>query len=118
MMLATIDVNWASLAPMLSLFIFAALGVIVSLFQEDGRFTALLSFIGVSFSALFNLNLFATGRSSEAYVSSFGLRYLADQPALAFNFVILIGLTLTLLISYDYLERTGLDQPEYSHCSC
>ncbi len=108
-----LDLNWLAFAPVLSLFLIAATTLLIALFQDDGRVVASFSFIGVALAAIFNLDLFASGRVTGAYASSFGLRFLADEPAVAFNFVILIGLTLAMLMSYDYLERTGLDQPEY-----
>lgn len=108
-MTIAVDVNWGVLAPALMLLLAASAGLFAALFQPEGRVAALTGILGVIFAALFNLRLFNGGGEG----SSFGLRYLADIPALGFNFVILIGLTLAILISYDYLERTGLDQPEY-----
>ena len=108
-----LDLNWLAFAPVLSLFLVAATTLLIALFQDDGRVVAGFSFVGIALAAIFNLDLFAAGRVTGVYVTSFGLRFLADTPALAFNFVILIGLTLAMLMSYDYLERTGLDQPEY-----
>ena len=111
--MALLDLNWNALSPMLALFGMAAACILIALFQEDGRVTALFGFIGIATAAMLNFNLFATGQVTGEYVSSFGLRYIADQPALALNFVILIGLTLAMFVSYDYLERTDLDHPEY-----
>ena len=108
-----LDLNWLALSPVLCLFLMAATTLLIGLFQDDGRVTASFAFIGVVLAAIFNLNLFASGQATGLYVSSFGLRFLADGPAVAFNFVILIGLTLAMLMSYDYLKRTGLDQSEY-----
>jgi NADH-quinone oxidoreductase subunit N len=105
-------VNWAVLLPPLSLLMVAALGVIFALSQRDSRLTAGVSLLGIVTAAIFNLTLFMNDRLGDLQ-TGFGLRYLADQPALAINFVILIGTTLALLMSYDYLERTGLDHPEY-----
>lgn len=112
-MFAVVDVNWAAFAPVLVLLVTAAGSLLAALFQDDGRSTAAFALIGVVLAAMFNLNSFASGVVTGEYGSSFGLRYLADEPALAFNFVILLGTLLAILISYDYLERTGLDQPEY-----
>ncbi len=108
-----IDLNVAAFAPALVLLIVAAMGTIWSLFEEEGRFMAMLALIGVVMSALFNLQLLLEGNASGEYLSSFGFKYLADAPALGFNFVILIGTALAVLIAYDYLERTELDHPEY-----
>ena len=111
--MALLDLNWNALSPMLALFAMASACILIALFQEDGRTTAVFGFIGIGVAALLNFNLFATGQVTGEYSSSFGLRFIADQPALAFNFVILIGLTLAMFVSYDYLERTDLDHPEY-----
>lgn len=103
------DINWLVFSPALVLLLTASVAIFVALFQNSGRVTALVGFAGVVLAAAFNVRLFNLDES----ISSFGLRYLADLPAVGFNFVILIGLALAMLISYDYLERTGLDQPEY-----
>ena len=108
----TLDLNWAVLLPPLSLLLTASLTLLFALFQRDGRMTAGLALLGLATSAMFNLVLFMNSRLGELQ-TAFGLRYLADHPALAFNFVILIGTTLAVIMSYDYLERSGLDHPEY-----
>lgn len=112
-MLGMIDLNFAPLAPALVLFSVAALGIIWSLFEENSKFMAMLGFIGITMSGLFNLQLMLAGRDTGVYQTSFGLQYIADAPALGFNFVILIGTALALLISYDYLKRADLEHPEY-----
>ncbi len=112
-MFAVTDVNWAALAPALTLLFSAAFILIAALYQEGSRSGALFALIGVGLAAVFNLNSYASGELTGAYGSSFGLSFLADEAALAFNFVILLGTLLAILISYDYLERTGLEHPEY-----
>ena len=112
-MLGMIDLNFAPLALALVLFSVAALGIIWSLFEENSKFMAMLGFIGITMSGLFNLQLILAGRDTGVYQTSFGLQYIADAPALGFNFVILIGTALALLISYDYLKRADLEHPEY-----
>lgn len=107
-----VDIDWLTLAPPLSLLITASIGVIYALFVKGSRSVALLSMTGVGVSGLFNALLFTESRTG-ALQSSFALRYLADQPALAFNFIILVGTALAILVSYDYLQRAGLEQPEY-----
>ena len=103
------DINWLVFSPALVLLLTASVAIFVALFQQNGRLTAMVGFAGIVLAAAFNVRLF----NLDEPISSFGLRYLADLPAVGFNFVILIGLCLAMLISYDYLERTGLDQPEY-----
>jgi NADH-quinone oxidoreductase subunit N len=106
------DVQWAVLAPLIALFVTAAFGVLFALIQTDSRATALVSLIGIATAAVFNLNLFMDAQAGTVS-SAFGLRYLGDTAALGFNFVILLGTALAVLVSYDYVRRTHLEQPEY-----
>ena len=106
------DIGWAPLWPPLLLLITASVGLLFALFRPGGRSVALLSLLGLAGALVVNLILFQQGRSGEV-ATGFGLRYLADLPATGFNFVILLGTALAILLSYDYLERTGLDHPEY-----
>ncbi|MEJ2288966.1 MAG: NADH-quinone oxidoreductase subunit N, partial [Deinococcales bacterium] len=107
-----IDLHWANFAPELALLITAAITTLFALFQRDGRSSAWLALVGAVVAGALNVNLFVLHRTSGPG-SSFGLRFLADTPGLAFNFVILLGTALAVLISYDYLRRSDLDQPEY-----
>lgn len=105
------DINWLALSPILALFIFACVTVLYAVFQpEDDRGTAGIALVAVVFAAIINLHVFGQG---DYTLSSFGLRFFADQPALSFNFVILLGTFLAILMSYDYLQRTELNHPEY-----
>ncbi len=107
-----IDIHWANLAPELTLLMTAALTTLFALYQRDGRTTAWLSMFGAAVAAGLNANLFAMHHTGVA-ASSFGTRFMADTPALALNFVILLGTVLAILVSYDYLQRSDLDHPEY-----
>ena len=110
----TIDINWIAFAPALTMLVFACVAILFAVFQpEEGKATALIALVGIGFAFILNLNEFLQGWRLGVYHSSFGGRFIADAPALAFNFVILIGAFLAILIAYDYLERTGLDHPEY-----
>jgi NADH-quinone oxidoreductase subunit N len=108
-----LDIQWLALTPPLTLLLTAALGLLFALYQREGRPVALLSLVGVASAGVFNLVLFQNERVGSAVGAGFGLNYLADLPATAFGFVILLGTALAVLISYDYLQRTGLDHPEY-----
>lgn len=108
----TLDFQWLAIAPPLILLLTACFGLMFALYLKDGRATGILSLVGIASAGLLNLVLFQNERF-EVGTAGFGLHYLADMPALAFNFVILVGTALAVLISYDYLERTGLDHPEY-----
>ncbi|HEX7021996.1 MAG TPA: NADH-quinone oxidoreductase subunit N, partial [Trueperaceae bacterium] len=97
------------LAPVLTLLVTAAVGLLVALGQQSGKAVALLCLAGLVVSALFTVRLFAGGGAEN----SFGLRYLADTPSLAFDLVILLGTALAILTSYDYLGRAELAHTEY-----
>jgi len=107
-----IDFHWVNFGPVLALLITAAITTLFALFQRGGRSTAWLAMIGVAVAAALNVNLFMLHRAGAAG-SSFGLRFLADTPALSLDFVILLGTVLAILVSYDYLQRSDLDHPEY-----
>ncbi len=106
-----IDINWVVFAPALSLIIAASVSLLITVFKKNTKLSAIISLIAVAVAAAFNLQLFLN--RAEGVQSSFGLEYLADTPALGFNFVILIATAFAILISYDYLEKRNLDQIEY-----
>jgi NADH-quinone oxidoreductase subunit N len=108
-----LDFQWLALIPPLTLLLTASLGLLFALYQRDGRAVALLSLVGVVSAAVFNLALFQNERTGAGETAAFGPHYLADLPATAFGFVILLGTALAVLISHDYLRRSGLDHPEY-----
>ncbi len=105
-----LDVRWEQLAPALTLFFTAVAALAFALFQKNSRQTAAIALLGLITAFLFTLSAFLGGGSE---VGSFGMRYLADTPALAFTFLVLIGTAMAVLVSYDHLERAGLDHPEY-----
>lgn len=105
-------INWLAFAPALTLLITASVTLLVALFLKSSKPVAALSLVGLGVAAAFNLPLFAQSRSGEA-ISSFGLRYLADLPGTALTFVILLGTALAIVLSWDYLQRSGLEHPEY-----
>ena len=105
-----IDINWAVFAPALSLIIAASASLLITVFNKNTKLSAIISFIAVLVAAAFNMQLFVNKSVSH---SSFALEYLADTPALGFNFVILIATALAILISYDYIVNRNIDQIEY-----
>ena len=107
-----IDINWLAFSPPLVLLFTASLALMFALYERDSRPVALVSLIGLALAAIFNIQLFITDGLGETH-ASFGLSFLADRPALAFNFIILIGTALAIGVSYDYLRRTELEHPEY-----
>ncbi len=107
-----LDIHWGLFAPELALLVTAAVVTLYSLFQRDGRQSAGIALVGVITALVFNVNQFLSAYHEPA-LSSFGFRFLGDVPALALNFVVLLGTALAILVSFDYLERAGLDHPEY-----
>jgi NADH-quinone oxidoreductase subunit N len=107
-----LDLNWLVLAPALTLLIAASVALIVALYVRSSQIPALLSFAGLGVATAFTLRLFAQAQEGAA-LSAFGLRYVADVPALAVTLIILLATALSILLSYNYLRRTGLEHPEY-----
>ena len=112
MSVVDLDISWAALSPLIALFVTAGFCVLFALLQDDSRPTALVSLVGIVAAATFNLNLLMESRLGTEY-SAFGMKYIADIPALGFNFIVLLGTALAVLVSYDYLRRTDLEHPEY-----
>lgn len=109
---AAVDVNWLVVSPALTLLITAAIALLYGLGERDSRAGAGISLVGLAFAGILNLTI--TLNDVPGGLSGFNGRYLADGMATAFNFVILAGLLLAILISWNYLRRSGdLEQPEY-----
>ena len=104
------DINWLAFSPALVLLVTAALSLLYGLADRDSRGGAGIALVGAAFAGILN---FVLARSGQEGLSSFGGRWLADQLATGFNFVILAGLVLAVLIAWNYLRRSGLEQPEY-----
>lgn len=107
---APIDIHMSQLAPAITLLGTVVVTLILALWQKDSRQTAATALLGLGMAFFFNLSAFLGEREA---LGSFGLRYLADTPALAFNFVLLVGAALAVLVAWDQLPRMHLDHPEY-----
>src|SRR5690606_5311787 len=105
-----VDVHWGQLAPAVTLLATAVVTLLLALWQTDSRQAASTALLGIGTAFVFNLSAFLGEREA---LGSFGLRFLADTPALAFTFVLLLGAALAVLVSYDQLPRMRLDHPEY-----
>ena len=105
-----LDIHIGQLTPAITLLVTAFATLLFALWQKDSRQTAAIALLGVVTAFAFNLSLFL---GDGEPTSSFALRFIADTPALAFNFLILIGTALAILVSYDQLRRMELDHPEY-----
>src|SRR5690606_18648173 len=97
-------------APAITLLCTVVVTLLPALWQKDSRQTAATALLGIGTALLFNLSAFLGERDA---LGSFGLRYLADTPALASNFVLLLGAALAVLVSWDQLPRMRLEHPEY-----
>ena len=106
------DFSWLAVSPPLVLLLTAGIGLLTAVFTNDNRLTAGLSLIGVVTAGIMNLVIFQNSLSGVE-MSGFGLSYFADLPAAAFGFVIILGTALAILVAFDYLQRTGIDHPEY-----
>jgi|SRR5690625_360139 len=111
-LVASLDFTWIALAPLITLLLTVAFGLLASLWGLGSRAAAAIALVGLVTAGLFTFILFQNERHGVAG-SGFGLSYLVDLPATAFHFVIIVGAILAVLIAYDYLERAGLEHIEY-----
>src|SRR5690625_4639843 len=103
-LVASLDFTWIALAPLITLLLTVAFGLLASLWGLGSRAAAAIALVGLVTAGLFTFILFQNERHGVAG-SGFGLSYLVDLPATAFHFVIIVGAILAVLIAYDYLER-------------
>lgn len=107
----SVSVNWLQLSPLLSLLVTALITLLYSVFsQNSNREMAGITLVGIASGVVFNFGLLM--QSTDTY-SSFGVSFITDRPAIALNFVIFIGLALTVLSSYGRVPNSDLDHPEY-----
>lgn len=105
------DLTLLSIAPVLTILITAMVALLTSLTMEDKRAAGGLALAGLAVAAVFAAVLLVDARTRPA--SAFGLQWIADGPAMALSLVILLGAALAILVGFDRLAETGLDQPEY-----
>jgi len=99
------DVN---LAPMLPILITLAGAVVATLgFLLPRRVTSIVSIAALALAAFAMTRLWGAGETSFAGA----LR--ADNAALAFGLVIVVGTIITLVASLDHAPRAGLNFPEF-----
>jgi len=104
------DLNLGLTLPALSLVIGATILMLVDiLFVPRDRkvVTAYLAIAGVAVSFL--LNLLTFNRSGDAFLGMF----IADQFTGFFNIIILLMAFISILLSIDYLKRTGIERGEF-----
>ena len=107
------DLNvWAAL-PMISLALGASILLVVDRFIQNKYRIAMLALIGVVVSLILAIiqaaDIFTIGREGAAFEGMF----VADQFTYVVNIAALTSAAIGILVSYDYLERTGLDRGEY-----
>jgi NADH-quinone oxidoreductase subunit N len=107
-----VDINWLVFSPALVLVITAALTLLYGLSERNSKVAAAISVIGLISAAAFNFVVLQESQHGGV-TSSFGMRFLADTPAAALNFIIILGTVMAVLVSWDYLSRTELEHPEY-----
>ena len=90
-----IDLQLGQLAPAITLLVTVFGTLLFALWLKDSRQTALIALLGLITAFGFNLSSFL---SEPGAVSSFGMRFLADTPALALNFLVLIGAMLAVAL--------------------
>jgi NADH-quinone oxidoreductase subunit N len=107
------EINLFAAAPVILLAVWASVLLVVDRFIVNKYYVAVLSLLGVGLSLLIALfqagDLFGIGDPGTAFEGMF----VADQFTFVVNVAILLGAAFGILISYDYLERTGLDRGEY-----
>lgn len=109
-MIPAVDLHLDQLAPAITLLVTVFGTLLFALWLKDSRQTAAIALLGLITAFGFNLSSFLSQRDAA---TSFGMRFLADPPALALNFLVLVGTILAVLVSYDQLKRFELDHPEY-----
>src|SRR5690625_1338963 len=107
-LVASLACTWIALAPLLTLLLTVAFGLLPSRGALGGRAAAARARVGLVTAGLFTFILCQRGGRGVAG-SGFGLSYLVDLPATAFHFEITGGAILAVLIAYDYLVRAGLE---------
>lgn len=106
-----IDIHWLTLAPMLTLVGTAIIGLLYSLGDRDSRAGGGIALVGIAFALLLNYTL---ARESDAgNILSFGGRLIIDSLSVNLNYVVLIGAALAVLVAWNYLHGTEMEQPEY-----
>jgi NADH-quinone oxidoreductase subunit N len=106
----TLDqLNLGVTLPALSLALGTCVLLLVDLFIPKGRknLTAWLAIAGLAVS--FIVNLFVYNRNEEAVFGSF----VTDPFSGFINIVVLLTTFITILMSMDYLKRTGIERGEY-----
>jgi NADH-quinone oxidoreductase subunit N len=103
------DLNLSLTLPALSVAIWACVLLIADLWIPKGRkeLTAWLTMGGLAFALVATLLIYRT--PGEA----FGGMFLADRYSGFMNIVVLLAAIISVLLSIDYIRRTGMERGEY-----
>jgi len=105
-----VDYNLAVALPGIFLAFWTMVVLLVDLFISDERdhWTPILALAGVSASAIMTVLTF----SPEQTIAFDGM-YVADPYTNFLNLVVLVSTFISILLSWDYLRRTGTNHGEY-----
>ncbi|NNJ10235.1 NADH-quinone oxidoreductase subunit N [Chloroflexales bacterium ZM16-3] len=106
-------VNLSLLAPMLIIFGWAAVLLLVDVFaipEGNKKLTGYLAIIGMAVAGLAGLPLWG---ASEQGLSTFGGMLMLDRYALTLTWIFLMVGALSVLMSLGYLQRQGIEQGEF-----
>lgn len=107
------DLNFWAALPVIWLAFSASVLLVADRFIQKKLYLAILSLISVLVALVIVIlqagDLAEIGRASAAFEGMF----VADQFTHVVNVVALLSAAIGILVSYDYLERTGLDRGEY-----
>lgn len=108
-------IDYAVVWPLLFVAGMGVLIMLLDLFLSEERIVRLapiLSIVGLAGSFIASVALWNSGRSAFS-VAGGAPMLVADNFAIAFNVIFAITGILSVLLSINYLQRTGRDRPEY-----
>jgi NADH-quinone oxidoreductase subunit N len=100
-------INPSVALPAISLALGATILLLVDVLIKNKSITVWLAIVGLAVSFVLNLLVYNSG--GEA----FGGMFVADHFSGFLNLIILLAAFLSILLSVDYLRRTGIDHSEY-----
>src|SRR5215213_1513230 len=101
------DLNLQVALPGISLAVWAVILLIIDLFIKRKEVTAGLTIAGLVFAFIANLLVYNTNET--AFMGMF----VADQFSGFMNIVVLLTAIISVLLSIDYLKRTGIERGEF-----
>ncbi len=108
-------IDYAVVWPLLLVAGMGVLIMLLDLFVNEERirqWAPILAIVGLAASAIISISLWNSGRSAFS-VAGGPPMLVADNFAIAFNIIFAITGILSVLLSINYLQRTGRDRPEF-----